>query len=488
MKKFVKAVLITTFLAVLTRALGLLIKIYISREIGAEALGYYQISLSVFFLLCTLVTSGIPLVISRLTAKDPKNKYKIVFSGLVVSTIIAFIVCGFVIAFPRVFASLWGQKKSLSVLFALLPSVIFTSLYVPFRGALWGNKEFFILGFIELIEQIFRFVSLVIFFSLSLSLTGELTAGITYSIACGLSSVVAILWYFIKGNKLKPSLKFVKPLLKESTPIAIVRIGSSVTTLIISLVMPLKLALSGITQAEAISQFGVVTGMVLPLLTIPGTLISSIAVALIPDISGSKIEHTKKQINRAINYSLIISFLLLPTFMVLGKELGVLLYKDELAGNLLATGSILLLPLGLSQISSSILNAIGKEMRGLINYIVGAVILIICITVLPQFMGIYALVLGFLLMSTINTLLNFLSISSYLNIVPLKTFFFSVLCTLVSALFAYFTFGTLQNFLPQIFAIIIASGVSIFMMLSLYQIFKFIDIKDFLPQKSNVGA
>lgn len=483
MKKFIKAVIITTIFSVITRALGLLIKIYISRKIGAEALGYYQIALSVFFLLCTLVTSGIPLVISRMIANNPKPKSKIVFSGLVVSTLISVVVCAFVILFPKVFTKIWGQSSSLSVLFALLPAILFTGFYVPFRGAFWGSKDFFMLGFVELVEQIIRFAALFIFFNLSLGFSGEQVAGITYSLACALSSIFAIIIYFVKGGKLSPSIKTIKPILAESAPIALSRIGSSAVSLIISIVLPAILINLGSPQNQAIGEFGIVTGMVMPILTIPGTLISSIAVAIIPELSGASPKSATRQINQAISYSIIISFLLFPAFLTIGEPLGILLFNEPLAGELLKIGSVLLLPMGLSQITSSILNAINKEKIGLINYLVGAIGMIIAIVVLPKFMGIFCLIAGFFIMSIITTLLNMLVIKNHLNSSALKTLGVSVLFCVPACLLGAWSYSILIKFFANIFAITISTGMSVLTLAILYQTFKFINVTDFLPTK-----
>lgn len=484
MKKFVKAVLITTILSVVTRALGLFIKVYLSREIGATALGYYQISLSVFFLLCTLVTSGIPLVISRKIASKPADSPKIVFAGMIVSLIIATIVCSLTIIFPQIFISLWGQKSSLGVLYSLLPAVIFTALYVPFRGGFWGHKNFFLLGFTELIEQIFRFMACFMFFVLlSTSLSGEMIAGITYSIACVFSSIVAIAIYIIKKNKIKPNFSYIKPIIIESAPIAIVRISSSLITLLISIILPKALLSTGLSLEDSIGQFGIVTGMVLPLITIPGTLISSISVAITPELSGKTDNFIKRQINNSLSYSIIISSLLLPAFLTLGSHIGLFLYNDSLAGQLLKVGSILFLPLGINQITSSILNAIGKEKEGLISYLVGAAIMVVCITTLPKIIGIYSLLAGMFGMSTISSLINLFFISKYLSTLSLKTFLASFIFLLPSCLLSSFTYGILSHFLPTIITISIAGIISITMIIMLYYIFKFIDLKDFVPKK-----
>lgn len=487
MKKFVKAVMVTTILSIITRALGLILKIYISREIGAVALGFYQIALSVFFLLCTLVTSGIPLIISRKIAKDPARQSSIVFSGLIVSTAISAIVCVFILLCPQLLVVVWNQNESLSCLLALLPAIIFTALYVPFRGAFWGTKNFFLLGFVELLEQVIRFVACFIMFSLVLPLSGATIAGTTYSIACGLSSIIAIIIYFVKGYKIKPNTKQILPLIKESAPIASIRIGSSFVSFAVSLIFPIMLVKCGHSSDEAIGFFGIVTGMVMPLITIPGTLISSISVALIPEISGKSETVINKHINNALSFSIMISFLLLPTFITLGKPLGQLLFKSELAGELLKVGSILLLPMGISQISSSILNAINKERRGLINYIVGAVLLLVSVCVLPKFLGVYSLVAGFLLMSLSDTLLNLFAFTNYLSSYSLKTLIFSTLFCIPSGLIAHFSYGVFRLILSPIIAIIIASGLSIIFLLLFYQLFHFINIFDYLPERMKLS-
>lgn len=483
MKKFVKAVIITTVLSILTRAVGLLIKINLSREIGAEAIGFYQIALSVFFLLCTFVTSGIPLIISRTVSSSPKNTPKIVFSGLVLSTTISTMVCLFVVFFPNIITKLWGQSNSLPVLFWLLPAVVFTAIYVPFRGAFWGNKDFFMLGFTELIEQIFRFVACIICFNLSSSLSGAEIAGATYSFACVASSLFAIIIYFIKGNKIKPSIKHIKPLLLESAPIATIRIGSSLVNLCVSFLFPAMLVKSGIQLTEAVGYFGVVTGMVMPLISISGTIISSIAVALIPEISSRTEKFVSRRINLALSYSIIISFLLVPVFWILGEPIGEFLFNDSLAGELLKMGSFLLLPMGISQISSSILNAIGKEKQGLLTYTIGSIGLILSITFLPKYVGIYALLAGFFFMSLISALLNLIIISRHLTFYSLKTLIFSLICIIPASLLCHWSYNITKTLLSAPFALTISGSIALLCMIILYQAFNFIDIKDYLPAR-----
>ena len=483
MKAFFKAVIITTLLGVVTRILGFLLKIYISRKIGAEALGFYQISISAFFLLCSLVTSGLPLVISRKIARDNSCENKIVGAGLAVCLIITAVVTLTIILFPPFFSSIWGQSQSLNCLYFLLPAVLFTAIYVPFRGAFWGKRKFFTLGFIELIEQIIRFVCCIIVFSLVINLSGDLKASLTYTIACGLSSLIAIIIYFKQGGKLYLSPSHIPPLLKESTPIALVRIGTSMVSMLISVIFPATLAKSGTPLTTAVAEFGVVMGMVFPLLTIPGTIIGSISVALLPELSSTDTKSVKAQINQSISYSIIISLLLFPIFFILGENIGLWLFGNELAGHLLSIGSFLLLPLGVAQITSAILNAINKEKIGLLINFACSLFLILSIIFLPKHFGIYSLLIGFAGLSILQSILNLLAIRKLLTNESLKVLIKNIAMCIPACLFAFFVDGICTKTInSNILSIVLSSSVSTISLLILLLTFNMIDVKTLLPR------
>ena len=83
MQRLFKATIIVTFFSVTTRALGFILRIILSRFLGAEQLGHYQVAMSIFGVLMTLVASGLPLVVSRNVAynksiKDDKKAFSFV--------------------------------------------------------------------------------------------------------------------------------------------------------------------------------------------------------------------------------------------------------------------------------------------------------------------------------------------------------------------------------------------------------------------------
>ena len=79
MKNFFKTVAIVTVFSVSEKFLGFIYRIFLSHKIGAEGVGLYSASLSLFGFLFTLVSSGIPITVSRLMTKYKAegNKLKV---------------------------------------------------------------------------------------------------------------------------------------------------------------------------------------------------------------------------------------------------------------------------------------------------------------------------------------------------------------------------------------------------------------------------
>lgn len=370
----------------------------------------------------TLVSSGIPVVLSRNVSfyhgkKDSRSIGSIVSSGLILTGFICLIVSLIVLLFPDAVNHLFTSSESTEMLTILLPALIFSSIYEVLRGALWGEKQFFAISFTEFLEQITRIIILIILFEttfLNMSLTNK--TALSLSLACIISTIVVIAIYFVRGGKLaSPKYEF-KSLVKTSTPITAVRTVSSMVSSLIAIIIPLRLMDYGYTESQALSEFGIMMGMTFPLLMIPSTLISSLAVTIIPSISeqsnnidNGALKNTtaiKGKINFSIRTTVVFSTLLMPIFIALGLPICNFLFNNSKSGLYLSIASVCMLPMGISQITSSILNAIGLELKSLKNYFVSAILLILSILILPKFIGTYALIVGYFLMSLSSSVMN----------------------------------------------------------------------------------
>ena len=484
-KNFLKAMFCVTFFSVATRALGFLLKIYLSRNLGSVMLGSYQVAMSIFAVMMTFVSSGIPVVLSRNVSyyagnNDKKSIGSIVSSGLIITGIICIIVSIVVLLFPNLLSLIFTSNASTEMIYILLPALIFSSIYEVLRGALWGRKKFFAISITEFIEQVLRIILLFILFNTTfLNISPTNKTALSLSLACTISAIIVIIIYFkSNGNIANPKYEF-KNLLRESSPITAVRTVSSIVSSIIAIIIPLRLQTFGYSSTEALSEFGIIMGMTFPLLMIPATLIGSLAVTMIPsiseqsnDIDSGNIKNKsilKSKINFSIKSSLLFSSILLSTFISLGVPICKFIFGNEKAGIYLSYASIIMIPLGLSQITSSILNAIGLEMKSLKNYIISSTILILCIIFLPKYFGTFALIIGYFLMSLVSAIMN-ISMLMKRNLVSLgflKTILLLLISNLVSACIGFFIYNLLHLnlFLNIIISAIFTLGSNLLLIL-----------------------
>ncbi len=424
MKHLFKAVAILTGFSVLTRIIGFLFKIYLSRAVGAESLGIYQIAFSVYMVIETFVSSGLPLTVSKLVSKDTTNKKQmssIVTAALTIGLITALSLCIIIFAFRALVGKLFTDERCLNILLTLLPATVFSSVYAILRGYLWGKKKFFLVSFTEFMEQIFRVIVCIILVALLYSTFDKSIAlSLSLTISCVLSSILVLIIFLKQGGKFSNPKGQVKEVLKSSVPITGIRVVSSLLIPLIGIIVPLRLVSVGYTSSQALTQYGIAMGMTFPLLFLPSTVISSLAMAIIPDLSNdvanNNIANMKRKITTAITFSLFVSSLVLPVYLGLGEAIGEFLFSNKTAGYYLSYSCFIMLPIGLNNIASSILNALGLEAKGFINYLIGAIFLVIAIIILPQFTGILSLVWGMGLCMIVAGILNVAMIKRHLNI------------------------------------------------------------------------
>lgn len=505
MRRLFKAAIIVTIFSVLTRALGFVLRIILSRALGAEVLGNYQVAMSVFGVLMTIVCSGLPLVVSRLVAYNKnENNYKKAYSsvsaGLIITLAISIVISLIIYIFPEILTLIFRQENITSIVLYSLPGLIASAIYSILRSALWGDKRFFAISFTEFFEQVVRIVFCFILFSNlvlpSLSLGDK--AALSLSIACIFSCVLVAIIYFALKQKFSSPKGLFKPLLKSAVPITTLRTVSSLVQSLIAIIIPLRLTKFGYSSSEAMAQFGMVMGMAFPLIMIPGTLISSLAVTLVPEIS-SKTDniddktHTKdlnglkSNIYMGINLSILISMVFVPAFIVLGKPITEILFHSSEAGKYVSWGALLILPMGINQISSSILNSIGLEFKSLLNYAIGAIFLLISIFFLPKYIGTYALIVGMGLLTTISAILNMRMLKKRNLLKPgyFKFILLSILFAFLSALLGYFTYSLLIMFLNKFISTLITGIICTLSIILLYYIFNLSGIKSFFVIRKN---
>ena len=399
----VKNTAFITFVACLERGLGFLYRIVLARLLGAEGLGIYQIALSHSVLFQTAAGGGIPVTLSR-TVSALQAAGKGQKKGGALS---AALLLGVLISLPVVLFLLPLADKiplfstDAPVLKILIISLIFSAAYVAIKGYLWGNKEFVAPALFEMAEQICTVTLGVIFLSSTQGLSamdGACRAAWAHTLSCAFSLLVAILFLAAKKTKLSSPQPFLLPLCKSAAPITAVRASATLINAAIAVLLPYALTRAGYTQSAALQAFGVVSGMVFPLLFMPLTIIGSLATVLVPELAEDyqkrNFSRLRANVERGLLFSIGIACFLIPFFVALGEPLGALTYQNDLAGQVLSKSAWLLLPLSVSAILMSILNSLGQEKQTFAFSIVGSAATLLCILFLPALVGIYAYPIG----------------------------------------------------------------------------------------------
>lgn len=496
MKSLVKTVALITGFSILTRIAGFLFRVYLSRAIGAEALGLYQVAFSVFIVLLTIVSSGLPFIVSRLTAsyrvgENHKKQSGLLMSAIIIGLVVSALLCGCVLIFRSIFSKLFTDASCMMIFIVLLPALVFSSVYSVVRGALWGQGNYFALCVSEFFEQIVRiFVCVLMLSPVASVVTNSVSAAWSLTIACAASMVFVLLLYFIYGGRLSKPKDF-KQLLRRSTPITGVRVGGSLAQPLVALIIPARLMSIGYSSSQAMSLFGVAVGMTMPLLFVPSALIGALSTALVPDISMAvakeDTKHIETRIRTSIIFALFISAMTVPLFAGAGEEIGQFLYGNSLSGLILASSAWIMLPMGLNNITSSLLNSLGYEIRSCINYFIGAIVMFLAMWFLPIICGINALFLGTGLCMCVTSALNFFMLKRKTKI-SLKLFKpLSLLCfiTLPCAALVSFIDKLCVMVMPPFFAIVISCMVGVIFYLLLCMVFNIVDVKGYFVSISS---
>ncbi len=395
---------IVTALSIAERGLGFLYRIVLSRLLGAEGLGLYQVALSVFSVFLTIGTGGIPITVSRLIAKskaenNPVNEKRAVGAGLFLSLALTLPVSLFLLIFPKTVGFLFADERGLKVFRILIIGLVFSSLYAVFRGSFWGNKRFLLPSILEISEEAVMVIFGVLLLKNAYSVeSGASLAGWAVVISYLFSFSASALCFFICGGKLAPPKRQLKPLVNATLPITSVRAGGALVNSAVAVLLPVMLMRTGLSESDALTLFGVVSGMAIPVLFIPSTVIGSLSLVLVPELSedfyAKNRERLYKNLTRGLSVALLVALFLLPFFYALGGDLGRLAFSNALAGEYIKKGCVLLIPMSLAMISTGMLNSMGFEKQTFLFYFLGAGIMLACILLLPSVCGAYAYLIG----------------------------------------------------------------------------------------------
>ncbi|UOW68402.1 oligosaccharide flippase family protein [Paraclostridium bifermentans] len=381
----------------IVRIIGFLYKIFLSNNLSEVHLGIYHMVFNFLMICIALTTTGIPTALSCLVARkkafnDKHSTNALFISAIYISFFIASLIAFFVsVSSESLSIKLLHSNNSSIFILALCPSIIAITLSNIVRGYYYGIKQVDIPAVSQVLEQI----SKIVFVYLIVKNFNNPTL-ICLSAIIGISIGECIsLSFMTLGLARKPYIdnkytidikEFMKSsydTVKMSIPITCNRMSSIVLNSISSMIIPSRLALSGITYTTALGVYGTIAGMVFPFVHLPFMLVSALVVNIIPsislDVSRKNIKSIKSKILFALVLTVVMGFLCSLIFYLFGEKICLYTFKNKVAGFYLKYMCLVPLFLSLNHVISGILHSIGKEFISSVIGISSMIIQTLCL-------------------------------------------------------------------------------------------------------------
>ena len=443
MQNLYKTAAVVTVFTVFEHFLGFLYRIILSRTLGSEGLGIYQVALTVFAVFLTMSASGLPITLSRVISKhrakgNVRGEHAATSSALLIALLFSVPITVILFLLRAPFSRIFADPRSADLFYILILGLSFTSVYAIIRGCFWGNRRFFAYSLIELIEEIIMIVvGVLLIVILPTGLAGVNSAAVAVLVSYLCSFSIAAVYFFARGGKLASPRGEFLPLLSSSMPVTAMRTSSSLIGSLISVLFPMRLMSAGLSASRAMSEYGVVYGMVMPILMMPSTFISSIALVLVPELAECFYKKDRQKLSslveKALCSALLIAGALIPFFVACGESVGIFLFSNAESGKLIAYSAALLLPMSLTMMCTSMLNSMNCEKHTLVFFLCGSAAMLLCVWFLPKYMGCGALILGMGLDYTITAVCSLVLIKKRTGKLPSFKFCFKLLFVVLTA-------------------------------------------------------
>lgn len=424
---FLRGTLILTIAGLLSRFLGFFYKIFLAQALGAEGMGIYQLIFPVFSVCHALTASGMETAISRFTAFSEKKEHEdFLYAGLFISFALS-LAAAFVLwtQAPFIALRLLHEVRCEPLLRILAAAIPLSAVHGCFAGSYLGQKKTGIPAAAQLLEQLVRIGTVWLLCSIHVQQGRPITPSLAaLGLLTGEAGSALFMLTFAGGAwpDLSRPKKYVskgRMLLGMALPLTGNRLSLTLLQSAEAVLIPLNLQLSGLSSAEALSLYGILTGMALSFLMFPNAVTASISAMLLPVVSEEQARGNRKNISLAIEYTILfgltIGILCMGVFLRFGGALGTLIFRERLAGEFLVTLAWICPVLYLTGNLNSILHGLGKTSVTFFNQLAGITVRILFIVFLVPRYGIRGVLWGLLASQLLLCLLGIRAVAPYVT-------------------------------------------------------------------------
>jgi len=352
--RFLKGTLILTVSSIVVKVIGALNWILLSRVLGGEGIGLYQMGFPIYLMAITVSSAGIPVAISIVTAeKVAQHDFRGAERVFHVTLRLLF-VTGLVFSLALFFGAQklidWQfirDGRAYYSIIALAPAVFFVTFLASFRGYLQGWQIMTPTACSEITEQLVR-VGTMLFFASYFMPYGLAAAAGGASMGAGAGAFCALLVLMFFYRKLKKDLQakreqqnlyavqetssaIIGRLLKLALPVSLTSLMLPIVANLDLLIVPQRLEVAGFDVRHATELFGYLTGMAVPLVNLSTIFTAALAISLVPAISESRAmgqqENIRHKTGVAFRVAMIVTFPCFVGLFCLAEKVAGLIYN-----------------------------------------------------------------------------------------------------------------------------------------------------------------
>lgn len=389
--------MILTIAGIVVKIFGGMNRILLSRLLGGEGIGLYQMAYPVYILLLSIAGAGIPIAVSIMIAEQTaQGNYsgakRIFHITLLTMSIVAFL-CGVAMFFGSQALVQYGivrDERALLPLVVLAPALTISIITCCFRGYFQGLQHMTPTAISQMADQFIRVCTMLILAWLFLPYGLEkAAAGATFGAVPGaLIGLVVITWLYYRHTRNPlppdskpfipyPATKIIRRLAVLAIPVAAANMLLPAVSSIDLFIVPSRLEAAGYTIHEATALYGYLTGMANGLVQLPAILTIALATSLVPAVSAAYSQHDSASILKRVHTAMrIANAITVPAccgLAVLAVPISQMLYATPAAGPAICVLSISVFLVGLQQITSGLLQGMGHTGIPLFNMVIAAI-------------------------------------------------------------------------------------------------------------------
>ncbi|MBO5954708.1 MAG: oligosaccharide flippase family protein [Clostridia bacterium] len=412
--------------AVLSKVFSAIYRIALTRILGGVGIGIYQLIFPFYSLCVVLATAGLPMAISKVISKHKGNEAGVIKKCFLFTSVVALTLSFILFISSKGLAKIQGQSEISLCYVILAPTIIIVSVMSVLRGYFQGKHNFVPSSISNIVEQFVKMCAgLILSLSLiSISLFAAIV-GAVVAIVISESLSFVILLLYIKKEKLKVDKKqnvTIKEIAKDVLPITLTNIVLPISSFVDSLIV-VNLLSTNFSNKMSVFLYGLESGAVSSLVTIPTIFSFAIASVILPNLTSLKHSFSRNvKLSLAIKTVLIITIPCVVSFILVPNRLIEFLYGSKLnaygidgvkiASSVLSLSGFGIVFLSVNQIYSSCLQAVDERFVTIRNLTIAVVAkFVIELIFMPsKMLNIYALAIANSVCYVIVMVLNHLEI------------------------------------------------------------------------------